>query len=289
VLDPADEQTLRLLRTQLVVIGQMTAKSGQMAATKDSTREAGIAELGKAVGLFQRAYELQAPDEEATAFAGNAGNVLKVKARIQQLQMNDTVGGKQTYLEAIDWFRKSEAARVRAAAAGKVDPEMSEAEAALDHVKNLLSCFASIEDTDSTLAYAARVIDLDPQWRDGYQYVAAALRQRGSKPEEALRYLVMWQCLEKSVQPVPDVGQHMAGLLSRYKPTDEIVNFSMTAQEPEEIRVYREGDQNYEAWISWTKGQALTFVNGRKMGAISFKPVAVKPSADEAAAGQASE
>jgi len=282
-LDPGDVETQARLRTQLEITGRIAARSGQAKAASDSTRTEGLAEMTNAVEHFKRAIDLNAPEDEIALYAQDAGLTSWQRARLEEPV--DSARAMASYASAIDWFHQAEVNRVRAAAAGKVETGVSEAEAAQNYVKSVLRCYASMDEPDSTLAYATRMIDLDPKWRDGYQFVAAALRSLG-KSSDALRYLIMWQCLETSVKPVSDVSAHMAGLLSRYKPTDEIVSYSMTAQEPEEIRVYTEGDQYYEAWISWTKGQGLTFVNGKKIGVVSFKPLSASAAAEASALGQ---
>ena len=270
-LEPDNERTLDLLRQQIDIRATELYNEGTTTAASQEAaqRDAGIAMLDESIALFDEAISLDPPDAELYAYSRNVSLVTRAKAEV--LQAFDPPKAADDFRRAIQLHRSAENARERLVAAGEFSPEDA-TERRREHLLFVIACFFSVEEHDSTLVYARQVIDLAPKNPEGYRYVAQVLRLK-SETEEALKYLLMWQCIAEG-QVVDDINAHFASMLTSYDPTDDIIMASITNEEsPEEILVYTEGQNTYEAWCWWSQGKAQCFYGGRDLGLVEFQPV----------------
>ncbi len=270
-LEPDNETTLKLLRQQLEIRATELYNDGSTtAASSDAAeRESGIAMLDESAHLFNEAISLDAPDAELYTYSRNVSLVTRAKAEAELAAGSGQAAAD--FRTAIQLSRSAENARRRLVESGEFSDEDS-AERRREHLMFVIACFFSVEEHDSTLAYARQVIDLAPKSAEGYRYVAQVLRLKGDT-EGALKYLLMWQCLAEGKQ-VDDINTHFASMLSSYGPNDDIIMASITNDEnPEEIIVYADGQSTYEAWCWWSQGKAQCFYDGRDLGLVEFAPL----------------
>jgi tetratricopeptide (TPR) repeat protein len=233
----------------------------------DATRMSAIAEMRKSTEMLGDAIEQGAADQELADLYSNTAMICTAIGQFSDEGPDQAAA----YTTAIGHHRASAMARL-----GVDTPEVSEAmlHDDQDYLTNVLGCYAMLNDLDALLEYGGRLIDLNPRASDGYKFKAHALRE-SDRRDEALTFLLMEQCLSggESVTGTA-INGHIAGMITSYKPSDDIVKTSLTNLEnPEEIRVKKDGETIYEIWIWWSKGYADAYYNGATAGKVEFKPV----------------
>ncbi len=266
-LDPSDEQTRYNFRRTTNAIAVDEFNLGLNLAGLPDSLDRGKSMITGAIGMLEDAISWEPPNSERVEYEVNLGTCNQALGQVEP----DSAASRAGYFQAITHYRK--AAVLRQAVLeeeGKLAPGIN---ADTDYLRPLLSCFLATSEYDSVLVYGRMMVDMNPKEPIGYNYMAEAFRGKGEQ-EKALVYLLMRQSLEKGVE-VPNINDHFIGLITVYQPGDDIIKATMSMESPEEIRVNRESDNIYEAWIFWAKGYADCYYNGRHVGKAEFEPAEI--------------
>lgn len=260
--DPTDDRAKEYYRlTQSFVAGQAFSE-----ALGASDQEA-IPALESVIGMYKDIMKQDPPDVEIADYEEMMGQAERSVGE----RLDDPAAAAARYDTAVEHFRAAALARHRAVAAEGTTPPTLATDP--DYLGQILNCFVASADWDSTMHYGQTLVDLDPRNHRAYVYLGEALRNT-NKQNEALTYFLVAQCLnpERS-ESVDDINNHFVGLLSRYKPTDDIVTASIqNLESPGEIRVAKQESDISEAWFFWEKGFVDCYYNGQSAGKVEFAP-----------------
>jgi len=263
-LDPENEQVMEILRQVLAMVA--AGKYNEAQTTRDDAERE--AYWDEALNLFQEAVDLEAAGEELDSYESNIAYIYMAKG--QAVPAEDEAAKKEEFEKAIEHFRT--ACIARNAHREEIGEQVRTLETDEDYITNVLSCLLAVGEYDSTKVYAQQLINLNPRRQEGYRFMGEALRNLGDQ-ETALTYLLVDQNFSRG-EPVEDINSHIASLITRYSPSDDIVKRSIiNLESPEDILVVLDGDTSYEVWIWWSKGYADSYYNGKFTGQITFNPV----------------
>jgi tetratricopeptide (TPR) repeat protein len=127
------------------------------------------------------------------------------------------------------------------------------------------------KDFNGALGLLKRALAEDPKDGQVHQFLFLTLNELKRQNESVAEYS-LYKALTDGKPPRSALKTWVDSADNRYGPGHAFKKAIATEGMPEEVRTFNDGDKRLESWFYWSKGKAITFMEGQVLSQATFPP-----------------